>query len=138
MDLKDITGINTENTPEYKELLNKHLAKYLTKNEQKGMDILSEEAYDGNPVPFEEINGYLKNPSVGAHFESDEKRNLIRANLLDTNNRRVFYLDMSTATDITSSYQIISTDTYQQLINDVVIEPIKALEIVKDEIKDAI
>jgi hypothetical protein len=131
--LREVADIGTERTQDYKDLLNKRLAVELTKNGQKGMNILADEE---NPVPFEELNTLLKNPDLGVHFEADEDRKIIRANVLNSQNERLEYLFMTTNQD-SLFINIISQKTYEDLC-EIAIDPLDTLVEVQGQLEKAI
>ena len=125
--------INTESTPEYKELFNQHLFAELTVNTRDALSALKE---DANDVPSATIEEEMDEEDGLFVEKVDKKSNLLGVRLLDPSNKSKLVIEVS-ANDDELFAQPISTEVWNRL-SALAVDPDIAVANVKSKLSHAI
>lgn len=128
--LKEVSEMNTPNTEQFNQLLNMRLASELTRYHSAILATIME---DPNEALKETIKEELNATDRGIFLEQNESKNLLRANILDKENNRTFFVDMTTVDDEIA--QKITPETYEALA-EYVQDPLLVMDNVKENLKD--
>jgi len=128
--LKEVSEMNTPDTEEFNQLLNIRLAAELTRYHSAILATIME---DPNEALKETIKEELNTTDRGIFLEQDESKKLLRANILDKENNRTFFVDMTPIDDKKSEQ--ITQQTYEAL-SEYVQDPILIMENVKENLQD--
>lgn len=128
-DLPEVKEMRTEEPKDFNTLLNIKLAAELTKYHGPIFAAIMED-------PNEDLKQTLKEEIHGDQrisLESNDSEKLLRANILDNENKRIFFIDMTTKEE--EGIEKITQATYDTL-SEYVQDPILVMQNVKDELKD--
>ena len=127
--MKEVNDVNTQESAEFKQLLNIKLAAELTKFHEPILTTIME---DPNEEMKETIQEEL-HVDERITLESNASGEMIRANILTKDNQRTFYLDLTTKDD--PGLEQITKETYDKLI-EYVQDPILVMQNVKETLQD--
>lgn len=126
--LSEVKEMHTDQTKEFNQLLNIKVATELTKFHAP---ILATIMQDSN----EDLKETLKEEiqlGQGISLEGDDAQKLLRANILDRENRRIFFVDMSPNDE--EGLEKIAQQTYDSL-HEYVQDPILVMQNVKEDLQ---
>lgn len=121
--------MNTPESEEFKQLLNMKVATELTKYHSAIFATIMEDPNEDLKEIFKEE---LKE-NQGICLEDNNSEKLLRANVLDKENKRIFFIDMSTRDE--EGLEKITQETYDAL-SEYVQDPILVMQNVKEALQD--
>lgn len=127
--MKEVNDVNTTESAEFNQLLNMRVASELTKFHSPIFAAIMEDPNEDLKEIFKEE---LKE-SQGIFVEANDSERLLRANVLDTQNNRIFFVDMTTEDEEGS--EKITQQTYDTL-SEYVQDPILVMQNVKETLQD--
>jgi len=127
-DLPEVKEMQTDQTEEFKQLLNIKVATELTKFHAPILAIIMQDPNKNLDEIFKEVI----QPDQGISLESDDAKKLLRANILDRENRRIFFVDMSPNDE--EGLEKITQQTYDSLY-EYVQDPILVMQNVKEDLQ---
>jgi len=126
--LSEVKEMHTDQTKEFNQLLNIKVATELTKFHAP---ILATIMQDSNEDLKETLKEEIQ-PGQGISLEGDDAQKLLRANILDRENRRIFFVDMSPNDE--EGLEKIAQQTYDSL-HEYVQDPILVMQNVKEDLQ---
>ena len=129
-DLPEVKAIRTEESEEFNQLLNMKLASELTKYHSAIFAAIMEDPNEDLKETFKEE---LKE-NQGIFLEANDSEKLLRANVLDRENKRIFFIDMTTENE--EDLEKITQQTYDTL-SKYVQDPILVMQNIKEDSQDS-
>ena len=127
--IKEISDINTPESEEFKQLLNMRLAAELTKYHAPIFAAIMEDPNEDLKETFKEE----LREDQRIFLEGNDPERLLRAKVLDKENKRIFFIDMSTEDE--EGLEKITQKTYDTL-SEYVQDPILVMQNVKETLQD--
>ncbi len=128
--MKDVNDVSTTESAEFKQLLNMRLASELTKYHSAIFAAIME---DPNEDLKEIVKEELKTDQ-GIFLEGRDSEKLLRANVLDKENQRIFFVDITT--EDVEGFEKITQQTYN-ILSEYVQDPILVMQNVKEDLQDS-